>query len=825
MKRIKSFLTVVMATIFALSLVPAGAWADTVNGESGTTSGVLGGTGGTGTISIDNAKIGEEYELYRIFDLASFEDKNTANDRHGDGTYDKDEAYSYVIKADSPWLTFLEQYGPKGLSDTVKYAVKTGNVNYGTLAQNAYFIINSEPVTIKGIDEQPTQYLVVTPQKQNFNNDWDYIGTSTAREDNGAQGSTGAGGNLSGETEEAGSRNYNKVQDFAQAALKYAQTTSNNVSQATYMTTDETPTLATYATKKADAASLTLLTNAPLGYYLVGTTMGALASLDTSNRDVTLHEKNDEPTIDKKVLKKGSIAGSVNADYLTGGVYSTTGTATANWVTNTDADINDYVQFRTVVTAQQGAKGYKLHDVMEAGLEFVQGNSDSTQKEDRYKNADGSGEYGQDYDLKVYLVRTTTTDEGQEAQTTKTVYSIPSSVVVTEDGTTKTASNWTLTATGLNDGCDFELTFDDGDGADYDGKYAVRFGAQLLNQTNGTVNGSATWVEVQDNDQIVVTYWAKVKDTGDAAIYKSETAGSSSDQSAIHYNTDETGNTLGESFQMMKTHDNNGRNDNGTVLTYGARAYTQLKKASVTTYQFDLVKTNAQQGTSNVYDLLKDAKFKIYKAEKTTTQNEIVAKLGSDGFKKESANALVFDKDTANNVYYFTGDKNADTSGTPRASTTRVNELASMNNHEIHLEGLEAGFYLLEETEAPAGYNKLAHPIVIQVKEGPDDRDSTTVADEGKIKYESTLNNGSQSTDGASFKAWDATIATAQGATKSTYDTSANSQGGVHIINNAGQELPSTGGIGTTIFYVAGTVLVVGAAVMLVAKRRMGSEA
>ena len=44
------------------------------------------------------------------------------------------------------------------------------------------------------------------------------------------------------------------------------------------------------------------------------------------------------------------------------------------------------------------------------------------------------------------------------------------------------------------------------------------------------------------------------------------------------------------------------------------------------------------------------------------------------------------------------------------------------------------------------------------------------------------------------------------------------------VENLTGAELPSTGGIGTTIFYVAGAVLVVGAAVMLVAKKRAENE-
>ena len=43
----------------------------------------------------------------------------------------------------------------------------------------------------------------------------------------------------------------------------------------------------------------------------------------------------------------------------------------------------------------------------------------------------------------------------------------------------------------------------------------------------------------------------------------------------------------------------------------------------------------------------------------------------------------------------------------------------------------------------------------------------------------------------------------------------------VVIVNKAGAELPSTGGMGTTIFYVLGSVLVLAAVVLLVTKKRM----
>ena len=45
------------------------------------------------------------------------------------------------------------------------------------------------------------------------------------------------------------------------------------------------------------------------------------------------------------------------------------------------------------------------------------------------------------------------------------------------------------------------------------------------------------------------------------------------------------------------------------------------------------------------------------------------------------------------------------------------------------------------------------------------------------------------------------------------------------ILNKKGSLLPSTGGIGTTIFYIVGGILVVGAAILLVTKKRMSREA
>ena len=45
----------------------------------------------------------------------------------------------------------------------------------------------------------------------------------------------------------------------------------------------------------------------------------------------------------------------------------------------------------------------------------------------------------------------------------------------------------------------------------------------------------------------------------------------------------------------------------------------------------------------------------------------------------------------------------------------------------------------------------------------------------------------------------------------------------VKVLNQSGTELPSTGGIGTTVFYVVGGLLVVGAFILLVSKRRVST--
>lgn len=106
----------------------------------------------------------------------------------------------------------------------------------------------------------------------------------------------------------------------------------------------------------------------------------------------------------------------------------------------------------------------------------------------------------------------------------------------------------------------------------------------------------------------------------------------------------------------------------------------------------------------------------------------------------------------------------------------KVTEITTDATGKFTIEGLDSDTYYLTEIEAPNGYNKLAGPITVVI-----DENGVTKIENEKVDE-------------------------------------------VKVLNRTGLELPSTGGIGTTIFYIIGGILVVGAGVLLVAKRRMKSE-
>lgn len=125
--------------------------------------------------------------------------------------------------------------------------------------------------------------------------------------------------------------------------------------------------------------------------------------------------------------------------------------------------------------------------------------------------------------------------------------------------------------------------------------------------------------------------------------------------------------------------------------------------------------------------------------------------------------------------------------------------LTSDANGLFKVIGLDDGTYYLKETKAPTGYNLLSSEITVVIT--------------------ATTTNGQTWTDGVASSALTNLAVTADG-TAGTGDTSTGIAG-ITVANNKGSTLPETGGMGTTIFYVLGTILVLGAAIMLITKRRM----
>ena len=109
---------------------------------------------------------------------------------------------------------------------------------------------------------------------------------------------------------------------------------------------------------------------------------------------------------------------------------------------------------------------------------------------------------------------------------------------------------------------------------------------------------------------------------------------------------------------------------------------------------------------------------------------------------------------------------------------SHVTTLDTDTNGKLTVSGLEKGTYYLKETLAPAGYNLLTEMVKV------------TIGENGAI----TMGEENTST----------TV--------------------VSVVNNIGTVLPETGGMGTTLFYILGSVLVLGAGVLLVVKKRMGAD-
>lgn len=117
----------------------------------------------------------------------------------------------------------------------------------------------------------------------------------------------------------------------------------------------------------------------------------------------------------------------------------------------------------------------------------------------------------------------------------------------------------------------------------------------------------------------------------------------------------------------------------------------------------------------------------------------------------------------------------------------------------LRFDGLSAGDYEITELRSPAGYNLLEKPFKITIgwtaPEKVSDPCTWTVSDtEAKDGFSSSLESGAQIIDGCIQ---------------------------IQVENKSGTQLPETGGMGTTLFYIVGGLLMTTAIVLLITKKKL----
>lgn len=132
------------------------------------------------------------------------------------------------------------------------------------------------------------------------------------------------------------------VEELAKKAIEYANNTANNI-------TDNG-----HDTKNGEED--VKFENLPLGYYLIDSSMGALCSLDTTNRNATVIEKNEKPVIKKYINTEPIHSSIASGEYLKKECTST---------------IGDAVNFLVTIDNLKGSDNFVVEDTLDKGFKYT----------------------------------------------------------------------------------------------------------------------------------------------------------------------------------------------------------------------------------------------------------------------------------------------------------------------------------------------------------------------------------------------------------------------------------------------------------------------
>ena len=277
--------------------------------------------------------------------------------------------------------------------------------------------------------------------------------------------------------------------------------------------------------------------------------------------------------------------------------------------------------------------------------------------------------------------------------------------------------------------------------------------------------------DVQIGDVVNYTITGKVPDTTGFTQYTYEITDTMSDGLTFKKDVAVTvdGKDISGKFDLTN-------NDKGFTLTLKVMEMQDLVGKDIKVTYSATVNENAVAVVSKNHAQLKysndptdTSKTNTVTDEETVYSAEIVIdKHKTNEENTKLAGAVFVLKNDEGKYYKYEGGKvqwvDAENEATPATTTA---------NGAANFKGLKNGTYSLIETKAPDGYNLLTSPVTVTVNGNDTSVGSLTVTEK--------------------------------------------------VANSTGNTLPSTGGIGTTIFYVVGGLLVVGAAVLLISKKRMSA--
>ena len=247
-----------------------------------------------------------------------------------------------------------------------------------------------------------------------------------------------------------------------------------------------------------------------------------------------------------------------------------------------------------------------------------------------------------------------------------------------------------------------------------------------------------------------------------------------------------------------------------TGLTYNNDVVVKIGETTVDASNYEVNKTEDKLEADTFSVSFKDDYIKTLD-EGTVLKVVYSAKVNDDAITVDPLN---------NTCYVSYGDKNSNNK-TPTSEADVYEAKISVYKVDGSSAPLAGAGFVLKN--AAGKYYKIDGKVVSWVDAEADATERTSGSD-GKIDAFTGLPNGTYTLVEKTVPSGYNKAADTNFTIEEHNYTASNLEQEAKVINNAGAELPSTGGIGTTIFYIIGAILVIGAGVLLVTRRRMNAN-